>query len=433
VSVVFPGFYMSKIVHQQLPNGLEYGVTSLPDRHVVSFQLRILGGMSNEPPRTLGLARLVEETLDKGTQAYTAQGLADAFDAIGAGRQSGTGRETMTFTCTVLPEHFERALELHSEILRRPLFPEDAVAVNVQLAKQELTALEDDAQGLLDKLITRQAYGPVAGRHPLGEYETLERITRTDLEHFWLTQFCAGRMIATVAGGIEPSRAAEALMKQFDGFGGSRREGRDALAIDFNPRTIHHNKALEQEHIAICWPGVDATHDDFPAQQVTLGILSGGMSGRLFTEVREKRGLVYWVSAWQETPRGAGMIFLGASTTPERCAKTYSTLLHEVDRLAADISQDELDRAVTGIVASQDTRGDSTRSRCAELANDLFFFGRPVPLEEKVAKVKAVTIEDIRRYLTLHPRDRLCVVTLGPRPLTGVNAGAAKAMEGAGR
>lgn len=420
---------MNEIVHQQLPSGLEYGVTPLLDRHVVSFQLRILAGMSTEPPQTLGLARLVEETLDKGTEAYTAQGLANAFDAIGAGRQSGTGRETMTFTCTVLPEHFERALELHAELLSRPKFPDDAVAVNVQLAKQELVALDDDAHGLVDKLITRQAYGPVAGRHQLGEHETLERITRTDLENYWRTHFCAGRIIAAVAGGIEPRRVADALMRHFDGFGSSRREGRGALPIEFSPRTTHHDKALEQEHIAICWPGVDATHVEFPVQQVTLGILSGGMSGRLFTEVREKRGLVYWVSAWQETPRGTGMVFLGASTTPERCAKTYTTLLHEVDRLASDITQDELDRAVTGIVANQETRGDTTRSRCAELASDLFFFGRPVPIEEKVAKVQAVTIEDIRRYLTLHPRDRLCVVTLGPRPMVSVGSPAAKATD----
>ena len=420
---------MNEIVHQRLPSGLEYGVTPLPDRHVVSFQLRILAGMSSEPPQALGLARLVEETLDKGTEGYTAQGLADAFDAIGAGRQSGTGRETTTFICTVLPEHFERALELHAELLRRPKFPADAVAVNVHLAKQELLALDDDAHGLVDKLITRQAYGPIGGRHQLGEHETLERITRIDLENFWRTHFYSGRIIAAVAGGIEPCRVADALNKYFDGFGSSRRDGRDALPIEFNPRTTHHDKALEQEHMAICWPGVDATHDDFPVQQVTLGILSGGMSGRLFTEVREKRGLVYWVSAWQETPRGSGMVFLGASTTPERCARTYSTLLHEVDRLASDITEDELDRAVTGIVANQETRGDATRARCAELASDLFFFGRPVPIEEKVAKVQAVTIEDIRRYLTLHPRDRLSVITLGPRPLVGVGIPGSKSTD----
>jgi predicted Zn-dependent peptidase len=117
------------------------------------------------------------------------------------------------------------------------------------------------------------------------------------------------------------------------------------------------------------------------------------------------------------------VIFLGASTTPERCDQTYRTLLREVDRLAEDIEQDELDRAITGIVAQHETRGDSTRARCAELANDLFFFGRYLPTEEKIAKIEAVTIYHIRRYLDAYPRDRLCVVTLGPRPLGEAGSG----------
>lgn len=88
-----------------------------------------------------------------------------------------------------------------------------------------------------------------------------------------------------------------------------------------------------------------------------------------------------------------------------------------MDRLADDIEQDELDRAITGIVAHHETRGDSTRAHCAELANDLFFFGRYLSDEEKIAKVEAVTVDGIRRYLTAYPRDQLCVLTLGPRPL----------------
>ncbi len=408
---------MSGISHGFLPCGIEYGVATLPRRQVVSFQIRVLAGASSEPEELLGLARLVEETLDKGTERRSGQELSDAFDAIGAGRQSGAGRETMTFTCVVLPEHFERAVELHAEMLRTPTFPEDAVRINIDLAGQELSALEDDPQALADKLMSLKVFGPVLGRHPLGERETLKRIDREKLEEFWRTYFQCGRMVVSVAGPVEAERVADVFSRHFEGFGGSTKSGREAHALAFSPARSHHHKDLEQEHIAIGWPGVEATHRDFPVQQAALGILSGGMSGRLFTEVREKRGLVYWVSAWQETPRGAGMMFLGASTTPERCKLTFTTLLHEVDRLSEDLAQDELERAVTGIVASQETRGDTTRSRCAELASDLFFFGRPVPPEEKTAKLQAVTIDDIRRYLSEHPRDRLCVLTLGPKPL----------------
>jgi len=410
---------MNQFVHEDLPCGIELGVLPLPRRHVVGFQIRVLAGVSAEPPDKLGLASLVEDTLDKGTEKRTGQQLLDAFDAIGAGVNSGTGRETTTFTCTALPEHFEKAVELHAELLRTPTFPQDAFDVNVDLARQEIEGLEDDPQALVDKYISRRAYGPILGRHTLGEKQTLAKITRADALDHWRQNFTAGRMIVSVAGALDPRRAADVFQRHFDGFGSTRRDGRAPISVEFAPGVSHHPKALEQEQIGICFPGVDADHPEFPTQQVILGILSGGMSCRLFTEVREKRGLVYWVAAWQETPRGAGMIFLGASTTPQRCDETFATLLREVDRLSEDIEQTELERAITGIVAQQDTRGDSTRSKCSELANDLFFYGRPVPPEEKTAKITAVTVEMIRAYLAGHPRDRLCVVTLGPRPLSG--------------
>ena len=410
---------MRDYVHDHLPCGIEYAVHPLP-RQVISFQIRLLAGSASEPTDKLGLARLVETTLDKGTAKRSGRELSDAFDAIGASAGSGTGRETTTFTCTVLPEHLDTAVALHAELLRTPTFPTDAVEVAIELSRQELTALDDDAHGLADKLLGLRALGPVLGRHPIGEPETLSRITPGDFETHWRSFFHAGRMLVSIAGAVEPSQAADVFEKHFSGFGERTVVGRTSFPIEFLPGVKHYSKDLEQEQIGIGFPGVDAKHDDFPTQQVILGVLAGGMSGRLFAEVREKQGLAYWVSAWHETPRGCGMIFLGASTTPDRCEKTYHTLLREVDRLADDIEQEELDRAITGIVSRRETRGDTTRARCSELGADLFHFERPVPPEEKSAKIQAVTIDDVRRYLATYPRDELCVVTLGPTPL-GVN------------
>jgi predicted Zn-dependent peptidase len=413
---------MNDAVHAVLPCGMEYAVLPLPERHVVTFQIRVLAGTCEERPGKLGLAHLVEETLDKGTQRRGGQELSDAFDAIGAARRSGTGRETLTFTCTVLPEHFERAVALHAEFLRTPTIPPDAVDVALELARQELTSLEDDAQALADKFISRHAYGPVLGRHVLGERADIDFLSRQDFIDYWRAYFHTGRMLATVAGAVEPARVGDVLQKYFDGCGSANRAGRLTYPLEFEAVSTHYDKELEQEQIGVCWPGVDATHDDFPVQQVVLGVLAGGMSGRLFTEVREKQGLVYWVSAWQETPRGYGMMFLGASTTPERCDRTYTTLLREVNRLAEDVEAEELERAKIGLAAQQETRGDATSARCGELCSDLFFFGRPVPREEKLAKVQAVTVEDVRRFLADHPRNPLCVVTLGPKALSAAAA-----------
>lgn len=425
---------MIEYVHDSLPCGIEYGVAPFPGRHVVSFQIRVLSGSSADPQDKGGLARLLVETIDKGTQKYGGRELSDAFDAIGASWRIGCGRETMTCSTTVLPEHFEKAVALHAEYLRTPTFPLDAFEVNVDLAKQELLALEDDAQGVADKMIMLRAFGSPLGRHPLGEAESLDRMTREDIQAYWQTLFAAGRILVSVAGAIGANTVADVFQRNFDSYGASDRAGREFFPTEFAPGVMHRNKDLEQEQIGICWPGVDPTHEDFPAQQAMLGVLSGGMSSRLFTEVREKQGLVYWVNAWQETPRGTGMIFLGASTTPQRCDQTYKTLMREVDRLAEDIEVEELERAVTGMVSSLETRGDSTSSRCNDLGTDLFYFGRPRQDEEKIDRIRGVTIDDIRRYLNTYPRDRRCVVTLGPKALAETpNDGCAVASENGSR
>jgi len=404
--------------HDTLPCGIEYAVRPLPGRHVVSMEIRVLAGMSEEPPDRLGLAHILEDTITKGTERRDARALSDAFDAIGASRGGGAGLETTTFTCTVLPEFFQQAVALHAEFLRTPTFPQDMLDVAIELTRQEHLALQDDAQELADKYLSRQVYGPVLGRHTLGEPETIGNITRGAVVGQWEKFFAAGRVQVSVAGAVEPARVAAALEREFAGFGAAARAGREHYRAEFSARTTHYDKQLEQEQIGIAFPGVYVTAADYPTQRVVIGILAGGMSARLFTEVREKQGLVYWVSAWQETPRGAGMIFLGASTTPERCDRTHHTLLREIDRLTEDLDQEELERTLAGIEASTRTRGYTTRALCAELADDLFHRGRPMPTDEKLALLRAVTIDDVKAFLAAHPRDRLSVVTLGPKALS---------------
>jgi predicted Zn-dependent peptidase len=410
---------MNNVTHKTLPCGIELAAVELPDRHAEVIEIRILAGTAHEPTDKLGLARLVQEAVDLGTQRYDGRALSDAFDEIGASHGGWVGREATAYNSVVLPEYFDRAIELHAEYLRRPTFPEDKVAVAIDLTRQEWNALQDDAHSLADKFIGAQAYGQHLGRHSLGEPETLDRITRDDLVSHWSRTHTARRMLVSAAGPIKAEQIIDTLEKQFTGFGAADEDGRSHFNIDFCAKQSHHHKDLEQQQIGLAFPGVDVTHPQYYAQVVTLGLLSGGMSSRLFTEVREKLGLVYWVSAWAEHPRGGGMIFMGASTTPDRCEQTFSVLLREVDRISEDLTQKELDRSVAGLVAKIQTQGDVTRSRCGELASDLFHFGRPRDRAQKIAAIQAVTIADIHQFLADHPRDQLSVVTLGPKVMAG--------------
>lgn len=407
------------LYYHHLPCGAELGGLYLPRRRVVAVNFTFLAGVAAEPDDQLGVAQLTEDLLDKGTTRYTAEQLADAFDAIGARRNSSTGRETMSFGCLALAEFFEKVMELHAEMLCRPGFPADQVNVSRDLALQELKALDDDPMDLLQKLARRQALGPLLGRHPLGERETLERLDRPRVVEYWKRNLMARRMQVSVVGPIEPARAADVVERFFCCLQVGTHDPGEYRVPELTGVRTHHDKKLEQVYMAISWPGARRQAEDWPAEAVTLNVLSGGMSSRLFTEVREKQGLVYWVGAWPDYLRNGGILSLGASTTAQRSARTYETLLQEMDRLGEDLSADELQRAKVLISARRQTRGELTRVRASEIAEDMYYFGRPRDRNEETARIEKVTVEDIRTYLHAHPRrsDAMSVVTLGPAPL----------------
>lgn len=409
--------------HLRLDCGMELAALPIDGRRTAAYEIRVLSGLADEPEDKLGLAGIVEETISKGTEQRSARELSDAFDMLGASCSSGVGRESFVFRCSCLPEYVERTLSLHAEMLRTPTFPDEFLDVAIDLSRQELTALEDEPGDLARKLLGPHAFGPLLGRHELGSRETLDRIRREDVVAFWRQSFVPRRMQMTVAGAVDVDRIASFVDRLFMGSGGfanqeatgSNHEGR--FQAEFSPGVRHVSKDLEQEQILICWPGVPVPDADHPVERVVLAVLSGGMSSRLFTEVREKRGLVYSVGAWHEHPRGAGRIFMGASSKTERCDQAVQVMLREVQRLGDDVTEDELARAKIGLLARAKTHGDMTRARAGDLSRDLFFYGEPVPLAEKHRRIEAVAAADVRRYVSEHRPRELCIQTLGPREL----------------
>lgn len=414
---------MQNVLHNVLDCGLELAVRHEPERRAEAMEIRLFAGFAHEPADKLGIANLTQQTVDKGADSMDGKALHDAFDAIGASQCSWGGREACGFTALCLPEYVDRCVELHAAMLRRPTFTDQSCEVAVELARQDLLVLQDDPQSLADKLIARLAYGPVLGRHVGGEKETLDSMTADDFRSFWRDHFQAGRMMVSCAGPVEPQKLIDCFERRFDGFGAAAITAREHFAVEFQPGASHQEKDCEQEQIALAMPGVAVDDPLYPVQRILIGVLSGGMSSRLFTEVREKRGLVYWVSAWHERPRGAGMIFVGASTTPQRCHETYETIIAELNRVGDDVTEEEVQRALTGIAVRADIRGDVTRALCTQQADDLFHLGRPVPWEEKLAQLRAVTVDDVRGFCKDYlSTDRVSVVTLGPRSLSEQDA-----------
>lgn len=404
------------IVQQRLECGVELLAEPMPGYHTATLILRVRGGMSSEPADQLGLAYVVEQALDKGTRRRSDRELADAFDAIGAHQSVHTGRQTWALVASGLPEHLPRAIELLGDMAVDCVFPDSAVSTAVSLSRQELVGLEDSPRGLLRRRMALQAYGDGLGRHQLGRPEALDRIDADAARQLWQGVMRPDGLVVAVAGAFDFDATRDALEAAF----GAIPAGKSAAAdpkTSFDARTSHIAKSLDQTQIGISFPGVPYVHPEYAVERVIMAVLSGGMSARLFTELREKRGLVYWVGAWHEQPRGQGMVHLGAATTPQRCRQTYDALLAEIERLGDDLSEEELERAKTGIIAEETTSGAGPDSHAGELLVDHFHLGRVVPTEQKLEAVRAVTVADIQRYLASHSRDALSVVTVGKDPL----------------
>jgi len=401
--------------HAFLDSGVEFAVDRLPERQTVAMSFRVLTGVADEPEERIGIASIVERTLSKGTQKYSGQELADAFDALGAQWTTYSGRNSTLVRVVCLPEFALDVVDLLAELIVHPTFPPEACQVAVALAQEELKLMEDDPYELLRLDLQRLTLGPLYGRHPGGQPDTLARITPQHVVEHWQRTYHAGRLQVAIAGPVDADAVARRVDERFAGLGVPQPAGREPAAYTFTPGRRHRQKDLKQQYIGITLPGVPKEHPDFAVEQVLIGILSGGMSGRLFTEVREKQGLVYWVAAWHEQPRGKGVIYLGASTTPERCDKTYDTLLRELQRLSEDLTEAETHRARDGLIAHAQTEDDLTRARAGGLSDDLFHFSRPIGLTPKIEAVSRVTVAHVQDYVRRMHRDRLCVATVGPR------------------
>lgn len=407
----------SDLTMRSLPYGITLLSEEMPGYHTATCMLRVKGGLISERNDQQGLAYVLEQAIDKGTANYDGKALADAFDAIGAQSAVYTGRQSWVFVVSSLPEHLPRAIELMGEIVTSPRFDQPIVETVVSLVQQELFSLQDSPRGLLRRQMAKQAYGARLGRHMLGNEESLKNIDANAVNTHWQNLLAKEHIAASVAGVYDDQAVQDALASWIDKLPEKAKIGVEKPSDEFSAKESLIQKDVEQTQIGISYRGVSYGRPEYATEKVMLGVLSGGMSSRLFTEVREKQGLVYWVGAWSEQPEGLGMLHIGAATKPERAEKTYETLLREVARLEEDLTEKELERAKVGLIADSATSGASVQTRASEMLVDYFHLNKILPAEEKREAIRSVTINDIKRYLENHPRDELSVVVVGPKAL----------------
>ncbi|HEX8464039.1 MAG TPA: pitrilysin family protein [Abditibacterium sp.] len=398
---------------RRFSNGLTLVGEPMPGKQAAAWTFLVPAGSATEPQRRDGLTSVLEGLSYRGAGSRDSRALSDALDDLGVDRGGGADVEYTTFGGATLGLYLPEALSLYADIIRRPALPADEWEAQRELALQSLASLEDAPARKMFVTLRREYFKSGLGRSTLGTVEGLTALTLDDLRADHAARFKPDGAILALAGQFDFEAIAAHVESLFGDWEGAAPAADEPNPVQ-TPVFRHIEQDTAQQQIGVAYAGVPTSHADYYAYRVATSILSGGMGARLFTEVREKRGLVYSVSASASAYRGVGFSLAYAGTTPQRAQETLDVLLGELTRIGEGVADDELERAKIGMISSLVMQEESSRARASAIARDLWMLGRVRPLDEVTSAINGVTGQDIREFYARQPVGNFSVVTLGP-------------------
>lgn len=381
----------------RLPNGLRVITEHIPHAISASAGLWIVRGSRDEPAEWSGVTHFVEHLLFKGTEKRTALDISKEIESVGGALNAFTGKEFTCIHAKVLYHHVSVALELLADIFLHAVIPEEEVERERQVILQEIRTVEDSPEDLIHELFLSSYWrGHALGRSTLGTAETVGLLDRTSLVSYARVLHDPRRVLLAVAGNVHHEEILE--------FARSRL-GLTCTALEDVPlekpvphRGLHlHLKELEQAHICLGTLGYNYSHPRRYAFHVLNTLLGGGMSSRLFQEVREKRGLAYSVYSFQASYVDAGLLGVYVGTSKEAVPEVVRLLLENLDRLRReDVTSEELRIAKEQLKGNLLLSTESTGSRMSKLAMNEIYFGRQVDVADAIREIDSVTGQDVR-------------------------------------
>lgn len=401
-----------EIHSERLDNGVTLLFEPMPWLRSASLGLLVPMGAAGDPAGQDGSANVHAEWSGKGAGSLDARAYSAALDALGVRRGAGSDRTNSTMGASLLVDTMPQTLPLLASQVIEPRLDDAEFEKVRQGALQELASLQDQPTTRLMEALASAMFESGHGRSAFGTEEGLAAVTPDTVRADRAARFGAAGSILAVAGGIGWDELRSMVKESF-----GRWDGQASAAVEpvFRPVTRQHVTAdTSQVQIGIGFTALAPDHPDWQLQSLAIGVLSGGMGARLFSEVREKRGLVYSVGAAARAVRGAGYILGYAGTTPQKAAETLEVMLAEFRRLTDGISAEELERARQGKLTRLIMQGESSSARASGLAADMHLRGRTSTLEEIAAEIRAVNLEQINDWLARQELPEPTIVTLGP-------------------
>lgn len=404
-----------RFLQDTFDNGLTLLAEQMPGVQSAAMTLLVPAGSAGDPVDRTGSSTVISDLVLRGAGARDNRALTDYLDGLGLQRSASVSVHHTRFGCAALAGKVMEGLAIYADIVRRPMMPESGFEPARDLALQALAGIDDEPrQKLLLKLREWHFPSPY-GRSSMGKQEDLEKLTLQLCKADFAKRYQARGAILAVAGHIEFDAVKAAVEKSFGDWAGKTPEP----VVEMPPPGRHHHidQPSEQTHIGIAYPSIPETDPDYYIVRMAIEVLSGGMSGRLFTEIREKRGLVYNVWAGYSGLHDRGSIMGYAGTSNDRAQATLDCFIAELHRLSEGVTPAELARAKTGLKASTIMTGESTSARAGAIAHDFFIRGRIRTLDEISAAIDAVTVEKVNAYLAAHLPGPFTIVTVGPKEL----------------
>jgi predicted Zn-dependent peptidase len=407
---------INEILEHRLANGVVLLAEVMPAVRSAAFNLLIPAGAAHDPDDRRGLAAMLADWWTRGAGSRDSRQILDDLDQLGATHAAAAGTAHLSISAATLGSNLPACLPILADIVLRPHLLEQELEPLRALAIQGLRSLDDDPTSKVLVELRNHAFPDPWGRHAGGTIAGVEAITTADARRYHQTHVGPEGTIVAVAGAIDWPAIRDDVERLF---GDWSPRGSPALTVrPAGPARDHITRDTQQIQVALAFPEVTVAHPDYYLARAITAILGGYSSARLFTEVREKRGLCYSISAGYEGYRERALMMCHAGTSTERAQETLDVMLAELHRLARDgVNAEELSTMRAGLKSSLIMQQESSMSRAATLAGDWYHLGRVRSLDEIEGALDGLTPEAVSRHAAGLPLDDLTVVTLGPKPL----------------
>ena len=373
----------------RLANGLTVAIDPMPGARSTAIGLYAAVGSRSEDDGKGGLAHLLEHMVFKGAGGRDARAIAEAIEDVGGSLNAWTARDQTVFHARTLPDDVDLALGLIADLVRAPKIDEVELEREKQVILSELGECRDAPDDLIHDHLFEAALGtqPLA-RPVLGHEESILALTRDDCLDWLANEYRPSRLVISAAGAVDE----DAILRQAERLFGDLAPADPAPipTASFVGGIRSDRKATEQTHLAFALPGLPASHDHAPALLLFSQAVGGGMSSRLFQELREERGLAYSIYSWTQAFADTGLFAVNLSTDKTRAAEAMALARECVLRAADDLTDIELDRARAQVEAGLIMALETPQGRADSMARSIEIFGRIMSLDEMLAEMRSV-------------------------------------------